>query len=280
MASLTEVQSAIRGSGLSWEAGTTPVGEAFERGDTRAFGFAPKGREPSGGRGSLPSTGFRFATGPLPTKLDWRKIESDDFVTHVGDQGRCGACVAFATCAVLESRLKIQKKNPNFEVELSKAHLFFCGTENGCETGWMPGSALARCRKVGVGLERDFRYARKQVECKEIRSFVRVPRWRKAMTSDDRKHALLRGPVIGGMVVYDDFVWFRAGVYRPTTSAVGGLHCVAVIGFDDEKSCWTIKNSWGTAWGEGGFGRIGYGTCGLDSQFPFYDPAVELVESS
>ena len=56
-----------------------------------------------------------------------------------------------------------------------------------------------------------------------------------------------------------------------------GLHAVAVVGYDDGQRCWIVKNSWGTNWGEGGFFRIGYGECGLDTQFPFFDPAVAIV---
>ncbi len=64
---------------------------------------------------------------------------------------------------------------------------------------------------------------------------------------------------------------------RPTTSEIIGHHAILVIGYDDTKGAWWIKNSWGTAWGEGGFARVGYGTCGLDGQYDFYDPHVEFA---
>jgi C1A family cysteine protease len=37
------------------------------------------------------------------------------------------------------------------------------------------------------------------------------------------------------------------------------------VGFNDSLGCWIVKNSWGTGWGDGGFGLIGYGQCGIDS---------------
>ena len=60
MVTLREVQAAIARTGLKWEAGTTPIGTEFSAGHVRGFGFAPKGREPSGGRGSILSQSFAF----------------------------------------------------------------------------------------------------------------------------------------------------------------------------------------------------------------------------
>jgi len=277
MSKLDEVKQSIESQGLRWEAGTTEVGKQYESGNFRGLGFSTKGREPGGGKGRLPQQTFAFQTFIAPDEVDWRRVEGKDWTTNVRDQSQCGACVAFATCATLESRLKILKEDPHYHVELSVSHLFFCGAgDNACDDGWQIGNALKRCREKGVGLESKFRYTGKQQKCKEIDTVVRVSRWRRVMDSSDRRRAIcLRGPVIGGMIVYSDFLWYKAGVYRPTTSESIGLHAVSVIGYDDTAGCWVVKNSWGTAWGEGGFFRIGYGCCGLDGQFPFYDPAVE-----
>ena len=32
-----------------------------------------------------------------------------------------------------------------------------------------------------------------------------------------------------------------------------------LIGWDDSKQAWLVKNSWGTGWGEGGYAWIHYG---------------------
>ena len=53
-------------------------------------------------------------------------------------------------------------------------------------------------------------------------------------------------------------------------------HAVLLVGWGVEgsKPYWTVKNSWGTRWGESGFGRIaivdGLGVCGIqqDSSYP------------
>ena len=50
-----------------------------------------------------------------------------------------------------------------------------------------------------------------------------------------------------------------------------------MIGYDDSKTCWIAKNSWGTGWGESGFFHIAYGECGIDSKVLFYAPEVTVV---
>jgi cathepsin L len=37
-------------------------------------------------------------------------------------------------------------------------------------------------------------------------------------------------------------------------------HAVVLIGWDDSKQAWIIKNSWGSAWGDDGFLYVKYGT--------------------
>lgn len=277
---LAEVQRALAAQKQGWEAGRTPIGERLvaPRNAFRGFGYTPKGRQPGGGRGALSKISFAFETGQSPSELDWRAVRNENWAGQVADQGSCGSCVAFATVAVLEARRRIRMRDAHLNEALSVAHLFFCGTKNGCEQGWTPALALDRCRKVGVGLENNFRYRPEQLECRHIPSAVMVPRWRKPKLREDRMEALaLRGPVIGCMHVFEDFLWYRSGVYRPVSSRSAGLHAVAVVGYNDAEGCWLIKNSWGTAWGEGGFARLGYGTCGIDTEFPFYDPEVEIA---
>jgi C1A family cysteine protease len=284
MTELDRIRQAITTQGLAWKAGMTPIAKLHKAGRLApgVFGLAPHGREPGGGWRSrnLPEFGQAGCT-PLPVARDWRDVDGEDWITPVRDQGMCGSCVAFATCASLESRVRIRDKNANLNLTLSVADLFFCGTgTDGCEKGWQPGLALERCRDHGVGRDADFPYRGRQAYCKGIPPVVRVKRWRKAVDAQARKEALcVRGPAIGAMVVYSDFLYYQRGVYRPTTSDVLGLHAVAVIGYDDEAGCWAIKNSWGAGWGEGGFGRIGYGCCGIDAQFAFYDAQVEWIET-
>ncbi len=37
-------------------------------------------------------------------------------------------------------------------------------------------------------------------------------------------------------------------------------HAILLVGWDDSKGAWKIKNSWGTGWGYGGYGWVKYGS--------------------
>jgi C1A family cysteine protease len=62
------------------------------------------------------------------------------------------------------------------------------------------------------------------------------------------------------MQEYTDFFNFRGtGVYHydGSSSKIGG-HTLLVIGYDDTGQYFIVKNSWGTGWGDNGFGKVGY----------------------
>ncbi|KAJ8931011.1 hypothetical protein NQ314_016132 [Rhamnusium bicolor] len=81
---------------------------------------------------------------------------------------------------------------------------------------------------------------------------------------------VINGPVAAGMVVYEDFfnygsgkfifiiTNFKQGIYQHTHGNELGMHAVKIIGWGNENGVpyWTVANSWGTGFGEGGFFRI------------------------
>jgi C1A family cysteine protease len=101
-------------------------------------------------------------------------------------------------------------------------------------------------------------------------------------TMATRKEAVAgKGPLLAGMAVFNDFFAYTSGVYVKTAGAsLEGYHCICVVGYDDNQQCWIVKNSWGTGWGEGGFGRIKYGQAELliDTEWMMY--SVDVVVSS
>jgi hypothetical protein len=72
------------------------------------------------------------------------------------------------------------------------------------------------------------------------------------------------------MAVYRDFFSYRQGVYRHTTGGLAGYHAVCVVGYSEPEQAWICKNSWGDDWGDSGWFKIGYGECGMDTEFAMY----------
>jgi C1A family cysteine protease len=65
-----------------------------------------------------------------PAQLDWRSLSRNNWTTPVKDEGDRGSCVAFAAVGTIESNLKISRKDPLRDPDLSEADLFFRGCGN------------------------------------------------------------------------------------------------------------------------------------------------------
>ena len=67
------------------------------------------------------------------------------------------------------------------------------------------------------------------------------------------KAALLKGPLLSSMILYEDLEFYRSGVYRYTTGNKLGSHAIIIVGWSDADRAWIVRNSWGPAWGDKGF---------------------------
>ena len=69
-----------------------------------------------------------------------------------------------------------------------------------------------------------------------------------------------RGPIVVAIATTPLFDVYTSGVFNelPNNTSCTN-HAVVIIGWDDSKHAWHIKNSWGKGWGEHGFGWVAYG---------------------
>ena len=208
-----------------------------------------------------------------PTAYDLRDVNGKDFTTSVKNQGGCGSCVAFGTVAVLETTARKAANNPNLSMDLSEAQVFYChAKEEGrnCSNGWWPDNAFKKAKEKGVTFEEYFPYTAGDQNCNlqaAWRDYSATPTGHSKLTSRAmmKQWISTRGSITGCFVVYQDFFSYRSGVYRHVSGNSAGGHCVEIIGYSDAQGCWICKNSWGTNWGEGGYFRIAYGQCNIES---------------
>ncbi|HWJ06316.1 MAG TPA: C1 family peptidase [Steroidobacteraceae bacterium] len=285
---------AIAAQGANWQAGETSMTSLSAAERKARLGF-----EPPPGTPTLEEVDLRLQSGERPREAylaaaavgappsyDLRDVNGRDFVTPIHDQGNCGSCVSFGTCAVLETTLRVAADDPVLDVDLSEAHLFYCyGRSQGrnCGNGWFPEAALDCC-KSGLAFEQSYPYTAGDQNCTGLDAnwgarHVKLTGRQLLSGAAIKEWISTRGAVTGCFLVYDDFFAYKTGVYRHVSGALAGGHCVAIIGYDDAQSCWICKNSWGPAWGDAGFFRIAYGECGIDSYYgPHGAVGVSIVQ--
>ena len=73
------------------------------------------------------------------------------------------------------------------------------------------------------------------------------------------KQAMLQyGAIVTAISINDRFIGYRAGVFDEDVQN-GVNHAGVLVGWDDERSAWIFRNSWGPQWGESGYMYIRYG---------------------
>ncbi|MUG93591.1 peptidase C1 [Scytonema sp. UIC 10036] len=285
---VVKLQAAIELANASWQAGVTSVSELSDEEKKLRLGYQPAPGEPSLQEreqiARLNSEAFKTAKTygqvfGFPTSYDLR---AGGFVTPMKDQGNCGSCVAFGTIATIEATFRRQRNNPNLNVNLSEAHLFYCYAKSegfNCNTGWYADKAMEAAKK-GIVDKDCFPYTPGNQDCKLCSDWqnrlVLIGGYHKISDVSAMKEWLSsRGALSACFSVYDDFFAYKSGVYRHVTGNLAGGHCISIVGYDDSQGFWICKNSWGTGWGEQGFFKIAYGECGIEAWVYAVDGIVE-----
>jgi C1A family cysteine protease len=287
---LSSFVAAVRDAGARWQAGSTSMTALSQAERVNRLGYKPGPGEPSLAErersGAVKFAAFRasalaFAVG-APAAFDWRNVNGANYVTPIKDQGNCGSCVSFGSCATVEGTVRVASNDPNKAIDLSEAHLFFClGKPTGasCNNGWWVDPALDCFVNTGVADEACYPYTDHDQDCTNLcgdwqSRVTKITGWHKLTSIADMKAWLsTKGPLDTCFTVYDDFFSYHSGVYHHVSGGVAGGHCVCAVGYDDVQGCWICKNSWSTGWGDGGFFRIAYGECGIDGTMWAVDAA-------
>jgi hypothetical protein len=220
----------------------------------------------------------------LPTAYDWRAY---GMVTPAKDQGNCGSCWAFASVGTLESKILMMGRSP---YDISEQQQVSCNTAMlGCNGGYM--TALQFWYTEGPMLESCTgypSYGGAEPDCESLAPCSQLPyhtmNYYTVNTSDinEIKTSLYNdGPTYFSFYVYADFFtfWDTAApgtVYVNSSSSYEGGHAVLIIGWDDSKGAWLLKNSWGATGGPNGDGTFWMAYTGHAHNLSFGMPNVEV----
>jgi len=253
----------IKEKGWLWEAGITGVSDVPREQGHTIRGLIPI---PESMKGRMPVY-QPSGTLALPTTYDWRNNQG---TTPVKNQGSCGSCWAFAATAQMESHTYIYDGRIE---DYSEQAVIDCNPWNyGCGGGWAGGAYRVFIYDGAVSEDCIPYTASDGNPCTmdqcEILAYMsnyysvsnNVAAIKQAIYDD--------GPVYTSMYAHDNFQNYSSGCYNADYSEPTN-HAVLIVGWDDNgcggNGAWIIKNSWGTSWGNDGYGRIQYGVCGIGS---------------
>jgi C1A family cysteine protease len=205
------------------------------------------------------------------------ELNSSHFITDtqriscpILDQGNLGSCLAHATYALIYIL-------SNGKINLSRLHLYMTtraidGSSLTEDTGGTIRGCMKAISKYNLCNENIWKYSINNFDIlPPLQAFTNTYKINNyTYTFVDQnltsiKKTLASGsPIVIGILVYSSFDNQNALKYgvipMPNTKKekqLGG-HALLLIGYHDESKTFKFQNSWGTTWGDKGFGYIPY----------------------
>ena len=199
-------------------------------------------------------------------------------MTPVRSQGRCASCWAFAALGAWEGVYALRYGTA---IDLSEQQVLVCtGSGNTCSGGFW-GDVLALMSSTQIAAESRSPYTGQPGKChRDARSQYSVASWGYISVAsvpppvDRIKQALAQhGPVIAGIYSTRAFKDYTGGTFSGTDDGPIN-HAINIVGWDDTRQAWRVRNSAGTAWGEAGYAWVAYGSNRIGAWATWVEPAA------
>ncbi len=200
----------------------------------------------------------------MPTTVDMRPL-----CPPVFDQGNLGSCTSNSAIAMLWFLAHRQGENPVVGSRLF--HYYNERLIKSQDTGSTIRQSVKMLVKYGAPAETEWPYDITQFKKKPdpkcyADGALHLAKVYRPVSQDlvTMKSCLSDGyPILIGFTVYSSFesaAVAKTGLMpMPSHSEnVLGGHAVLVVGYDDNKQCFTVRNSWGSAWGDAGYFYMPY----------------------
>jgi len=226
------------------------------------------------------STDIENAPSPDAPAFNWMTAGK---VTPIKYQGQCGSCWAFTSAAVVESNYFIRK---NMNLDLSEQQFLDCAESDqpiyrggqvitvkqragSCQGGWY-GPVFEYLKTNSAALETKIPYKSEESGCIGAgTNMYKIVAWGYVKPDagipsvSQMKEALCKyGPIAACIKVTPAFQAYSSGVFDEFADCNGERdinHAITIVGWDDSKESYLIKNSWGTGWGDKGYIWVKYG---------------------
>jgi C1A family cysteine protease len=238
------------------------------------------------------SQGAFAQSGPAPKlaeAFNWCGKDSNTYnkCTPVKSQLSCGSCWAFATTAVMENLIYLDRQATDAGAvvpDLSEQYMVSCNTHwynafigGGCGGGTASFDMFTESFQPphasygGAVYEEDFPYTATNGTCnavhtrhEKLKGWVDLPDWSDVRTIQE--HILSFGPVYAQVCSDNDFAYHWNGTFHGSNCHLTN-HAVVIVGWDNNNGdgYWIIRNSWGPWWGRQGYMHLAYGANDIES---------------
>jgi C1A family cysteine protease len=193
-------------------------------------------------------------------------------LSEIRDQGQIGSCTGYAVTAAVEY---LRRNDGTFwNTIYSPLFVYYNARkaigEEKLDYGAYIRDAVKSAAHYGVAVERDWMYYEVHKTFAEEptpRAYEGAKRWKlggyyACNSLNNLKLAITNGyPVVGGFMCFSNIstqaVWDTGIIPLPNSVMTGG-HAVMFCGYDDNRRLVKFKNSWGSYWGDDGYGYLPY----------------------
>lgn len=217
---------------------------------------------------------FTLPRAQLPESVDLRPLCSP-----VENQGHVGSCTANAAVGAMEylKRDQLNRKILCIKVARDLSRLFVYWNTRALEGttdidfGASIRSSIKALANHGACYERTWPYKESDwdkkptEECYKEGAKFKVVSYYRIESIDEALNALAQKlPISFGAMLYESFNdTERTGVVKipdPGERVIGG-HAMLIVGYDQKKEGFIVRNSWGTSWGDAGHCRLPWAYC-------------------
>ena len=218
----------------------------------------------------------------LPETHIWSNVDGVNYLTNMRNQHLpqyCGSCWAHAATSAMSDRIKIARKAAWPDINIAPQVLISCSGDDGCHGGeafnafeWMSKNEITdeTCAIYRARGHDNGEACSAQLKCENCmpgKPCFAQDNYKIYGTEEyghvNGEEAMMqeiyqRGPIACGIAVPDALEDYTGGIFHDTTGDQSIVHDVSVVGWgvEDGVKYWTVRNSWGTHWGELGFFRV------------------------
>jgi C1A family cysteine protease len=201
-------------------------------------------------------------------------LDLSGFLPSVGNQGKQGSCVAWATGYYLKSFHENYENLMNGDAmnkKMSPAFIYNQIKVSGCDDGSNVQRALDTIYSSGIPSLIVMPYDENDCETQptEVQKSMALPNKIRSyhyldqdkVFEQTRAFLLNEQPVVIAITIDRNYFGARdengVYIYRKFKESSGG-HAMLVVGYDDDMNAFKVVNSWGESWGNKGFVWIDY----------------------